>query len=229
MLPHMGPNGLRHGVLGVCVLLLGAAIVGLFPNPALAQTGELDPVVVVVEAADRLVSARGLRLAIAREGLPAYALSDDAAPTARGTLTIAVPRTGPVRVRFTDPAGHTRTRDLASIAAGTERAVREVRLARLAVRLVRESRRDPSYTSREVLDPWGESEVEAPPVRRLVEVLDPWGDQGEAARRMPPYSEVLDPWADRRLDEAEVSVFVPSDVIDPWADESGERLDPPAP
>jgi ABC-type amino acid transport substrate-binding protein len=194
--------------------------------PALASSARADgdaPVVVVVESEDGDLRASALRVAIARRGVPAYALSDDAAPTAEGTLTVAVPAAGPVRLRFTDPDGHSRTREVADReSAGV--------LARIAVRLVRESRRDREPGSREVLDPWRDAQPQHAPqdMYVLVEVLDPWS--GERPQRVPPYSEVLDPWASMPSpddDAPTVSSVVRSEVVDPWAAENGRRLDSP--
>lgn len=199
----------------------GALCLVAFAVPALASSARADgdeaPVVVVVETEDGDVSASALRVAIAHRGLPAYALSDDAAPTAEGTLTVAVPTAGPVRLRFTDPRGHTRTREVAREDVGA--------LARIAVRLVRESRRDRESASREVLDPWSE-EPQQPEARDvLVEVLDPWS--GERPQRLSPYAEVLDPWAALPTpgDEEPAVSMVRSDLVDPWAAENGRRLD----
>jgi len=186
------------------------------------RADERAPVVVVVESEDGAVPARALRVAIARAGVPAYALSDDAAPTAEGTLTIAVPADGPIRMRFTDPTGHTRTREV-------DQRRNAAQLARIAVRLVVEARRDREPGSREVLDPWRDS----PPRHRgdqtpvLVEVLDPWS--GEHPNRLLPYSEVLDPWAavPSSDDDTPAVSVVSREVIDPWADETGPRLDSP--
>lgn len=186
------------------------------------RADERAPVVVVVESEDGVIPARALRLAIARAGVPAYALSDDAAPTAEGTLTVAVPSEGPIRMRFTDPAGHTRTREITQRRNANQ-------LARIAVRLVIESRRDREPGSREVLDPWRDSAPrhEDQPATVLVEVLDPWN--GDHPNRLLPYSEVIDPWAAHPAsDEDAPAVSVVSrEVIDPWADETGRRLDSP--
>lgn len=204
--------------LGVMPWLAGLVVV---LGAATVQADERAPVVVVVESVDGGVPAAALRLAIARAGVPAYALSDDAAPTAEGTLTVAVPADGPVRMRFTDPAGHTRTREVTQRDAS--------RLARIAVRLVIESRRDREPGSREVLDPWRDSparQQEAAPV--LVEVLDPWSS--DRPNRLAPYSEVLDPWASAPSfdDDAPAVSVVSREVLDPWADETGRRLDEPS-
>ena len=103
-------------------------------------------------------------------------------------------------------------------------------LARIAVRLVHESRRDREPGSREVIDPWRD---DRPPQHApedmfvLIEVLDPWS--GERPHRLPPYSEVLDPWASvppADEDAPTVSAIGP-EVIDPWAAENGRRLDSP--
>ncbi len=186
------------------------------------RADERAPVVVVVESEDGVLPARALRLAIARAGVPAYSLSDDAAPTAEGTLTVAVPADGPIRMRFTDPTGHTRTREITQRRSAAQ-------LARIAVRLVIESRRDREPGSREVIDPWRDS----PPRHQdgqapvLVEVLDPWS--GDHPNRLLPYSEVLDPWAAAPSsdDDAPAVSVVAREVIDPWADETGRRLDSP--
>ncbi len=205
---------------------MALCLVGL-TVPAFASSARADgaaPVVVVVETEDGDLSASSLRVAIARCGVPAYALSDDAAPTAEGTLTVAVPAEGPVRLRFTDPRGHARTREV----AGREDVGA---LARIAVRLVRESRRDREPGSREVIDPWRDAR---PPQHApedmyiLIEVLDPWS--GERPSRLPPYSEVLDPWASLPPpdeDAPAVTSVVRAELVDPWAAENGRRLDAP--
>ncbi len=197
---------------------LGSLVVA----PSSVNADANSPVVVVVESADRRVDASALRVAIAREGVPAYALSDDAAPTAEGTLTVVIPREGAVRMRFTDPAGHTRTRDL-EVDHGGQAPI----LARLAVRLVRESRVDRPAGSRDVLDPWRHA-PEAGERQVLAEVLDPWGDHPPRAR-LRPYTEVLDPWASTPADSSDAPAVtaVGPEVIDPWATEDGQHLDAP--
>lgn len=204
-----------RAILALCLAALAAAAL-----PTSAQADGNAPVVVVVESEDGSLRASALRVEIARRGVPAYALSDDAAPTAEGTLTVAAPASGPVRLRFTDPSGHARTREVVDPEnVGV--------LARIAVRLVRESRHDPEPGSREVIDPWRDAQPQHAPedMYVLIEVLDPWS--GERPQRLPPYNEVLDPWAAMPTpdeDAPTVSAIGP-EVIDPWAAENGRRLD----
>ena len=201
------------------VASLAAPLLGAAP----VRAEDSAPVVVVVETADPAVSAVELRSAIARRGVPALSLSDDAAPTAEGTLTVVVPAVGPVRMRFTDTEGRTHTRDQ-SVGPGERAAV----LARLAVRLMRDSRRGEARGAREVLDPWRDESVAVHgDLSSRADVLDPWG--GAPSRRPVRYSEVLDPWAHlpRPDDDAPAVSLVAPEVLDPWAREDARHLDAP--